>query len=87
MVKKTYSPPSRPITPKNRQIREFKMQREHKKSSIFSKQINNFAPASHFLAHFFAGFFSFHADYHVKFPNLTFEGGRKQTRTNLSFSF
>ena len=25
--------------------------------------------------------FSFYVDYHVKFPNFTFEGGRKQTRT------
>ena len=58
------------------------MQREHEKSRRFSKQINNFAPASHFLVHFFAVFF-FYADYHVKFSNFTFEGGRKQTRTNF----
>ena len=25
--------------------------------------------------------------YHVKFPNFTIEGGRKQTTTNFSFSF
>ena len=25
--------------------------------------------------------------YHVKFPNFTFERGRKQTTTNVSFSF
>ena len=25
--------------------------------------------------------------YYVKFPNFTFEGGRKQTTTNFSFSF
>ena len=39
---------------KNRPIREFKMQLEHQKSSSFSKQNNNFAPASHFWVHFFA---------------------------------
>ena len=68
MVKQHYSPPPPPgPSPQNRQIREFKMQREHKKSSRFSKQINNFPPASHFLVHFFAPFFFFfYADYHVK---------------------
>ena len=25
--------------------------------------------------------------YHVKYPNFTIEGGRKQTTTNFSFSF
>ena len=39
-----------------RLVREFKMQREHLESSSFSKQNNNFAPASHFLVHFFAVF-------------------------------
>ena len=29
----------------------------------------------------------FYVDYHVKFPNFTFEGGRKQMTTNFSFSF
>ena len=29
----------------------------------------------------------FYADYHVKFPNFTFPGGRKQTATIFSHSF
>ena len=47
MVKQNYPPPHPPgpSPPKNRQIREFKMQREHKKSSRFRKQIDNFVPA------------------------------------------
>ena len=30
---------------------------------------------------------SLYADYHVKLPNFTFEGGRKKTTTNFPFSF
>ena len=30
---------------------------------------------------------SLYADYHVKLPNFTFEGGRKKTTTNFTFSF
>ena len=30
---------------------------------------------------------SLYADYHVKLPNFTFEGGRKKTTTNFAFSF
>ena len=61
------------------------MQREHKKKQKkkcrFTKLNNNFAPASHFLVHLFCRFF------YVEFPNFTFERGRKQTTTNVSFSF
>ena len=50
------------------------MQQEHpKKSRRFSKRINNCAPALPFFFSFF------YADYHVKFPNFTWQGGRKQT--------
>ena len=56
--------------------RKFKMQRrrESKKCNSLTRQNNNFARASLFFVHSFP---SLH-DYHVKMPNFTFCGGRKQ---------
>ena len=53
IVKQNYPPPPHPHHSKNRPIREFKMQKERRKSSRFSNQNKNFAPTSHFLVHLF----------------------------------
>ena len=64
--------------------RKFKMERrrESKKCNSLTRQNNNFARASLFFVHSFP---SLH-DYHVKMPNFTFCGGRKQAMTKFSFS-
>ena len=85
MVKKKNTPPPARHS-KNRQISEFKVQREHQKSGRFDEQNNICNYTSMTLFGTFLCLF-FYADYHVKFSNFTFEGGRKQTTTNFSFSF
>ena len=64
------------------------MQREHKKNrkkiDLVSKTIT--LHLHHTFWYIFFGRF-FYVDYHVKFPNFTFEGGHKQKTTIFSFSF
>ena len=76
--------PPPPVTKKNRPIREFKMQREHKKGvGLVRKTITLH------LHHTFwyISLSSLYADFHVKLSSFTFEGGRKKTTTNFPFSF
>ena len=58
-----------------------------RKSRRFNKQSNNFAANSLHLHHTFWYIslpFLFYTDCHVKFPNFTFEGGRKRRQIFLS---
>ena len=58
MVKQNYSSPlPRSVIQKTDRLGSLRCNENIKKSSRFSKQINSFAPASHFLVHFFAVFF------------------------------
>ena len=50
------------------------------------KQNKKFARASRFFVHFSISFSSLHY-YDLKMPDFAFYDGRKQERTNFSFSF
>ena len=85
MVKQNYHSPLPPLSLKNRLTLEFKMQRAHQKTPVdlVSKTIT--LHLDYTLRSCFCLFFI--VDYYVKFPNITFEGRRRQTTTNFSFSF
>ena len=77
------SPPSHRHS-KNRPIKEFEMQQEHKKGvDLVSKTITLHLHRTFW----YISLPSLYADYHVKLPNFKFEGGRKKTTTNFLFSF
>ena len=61
------------------------MQREHKKNPIDLVTKTITLHLYHPFWYIFCRFF--YVDYHLKFPNLTFEEGRKRTTANFSFSF
>ena len=86
MVKQNYCPPPPPVTPEKTDILgSLRCNKNMKKAvDLVSKSITLHLP--HTFWYISLPLF-FYADYHVKFPNFTFEGGRKQTRTNFSFSF
>ena len=72
MVKQNYPPPPPLVTPQT-ETEHKKKKKNGKKVDLVSKTITLHLNHTFWYILFFGR--SFYVDYHVKFPNFTFEGG------------
>ena len=84
LVKQNYPPPPpHPVTQNTDRSGSFKRGNKNVKKVVYLVRKANICIL---FGTFFAVSFT-RPSYIVEFPNFTFEGGRKQTTTNSSFSF